>query len=58
MEFIPSSLPEDLRLIHEIEENDDSDDNNISSSSSSLSPAQEETLLKAYALLGMIVATS
>lgn len=58
MEFIPSSLPEDLRLMHEIQQNDDSDDSISNDSSGSLSLPQEETLMKAYALLGMKVTMS
>jgi hypothetical protein len=58
MEFIPSTLPEDLRLMHEIQQNDDSDDNISNDSSGSLSLPQEETLMKAYALLGMKVTMS
>jgi hypothetical protein len=58
MEFIPSSLPEDLRLIHEIQENADIDDSINNNSSGSLSLPQEETLMKAYALLGMKVTMS
>ena len=58
MEFIPSTLPEDLRLMHEIQQNDDSDDSISNDSSGSLSLPQEETLMKAYALLGMKVTMS
>lgn len=55
MEFIPSSLPEDLSLMHEIQQNIDNDDSIDYNSSGSLSLPQEETLMKAYALLGMKV---
>jgi hypothetical protein len=58
MEFIPSTLPEDLRLMHEIQQNDESDDSISNDSSGSLSLPQEETLMKAYALLGMKVTMS
>lgn len=58
MEFIPSTLPEDLRLMHEIQQNDESDDSISNDSSGSLSLPQEETLMKAYALLGMKVTIS
>jgi len=58
MEFIPSTLPEDLRLMHEIQQNDESDDSISIDNSGSLSLPQEETLMKAYALLGMKVTMS